>query len=122
MSSHDEIERQCIGDLEALPSGRFQYSIRNARNGMELGTVRICDDHRLEATNLTGGFTGVYRSLTEAMEALDSGVIDVSTQISQTAPDKVPAREHSNAGSSARMRPIRRGVYVDLTSRRRAAP
>jgi hypothetical protein len=122
MSSKEELERLCIGELEALPSGRFQYSIRNARSGTELGTVRICDDHRLETTSLTGGFTGVHRTLAEAMEALSSGVVNGFTPSSPAASDSVPAPEHQEPASSARMRPIRRGVYVDLASRRRAAP
>lgn len=122
MSSKEALEGLCIGELEALPSGRFQYSIRNARNGMELGTVRICEDHRLEATSLTRGFTGVHRTLAEAMQALDSAVIYGFTPSSQAAPDSVAASDYPKLASSARMRPIRRGIYVDLTSRRRAAP
>jgi hypothetical protein len=122
MSSKEELEPLRIGELEALPSGRFQYSVRIARSGRELGAVRVCDDHRFEATTSTGSFSGVHRSLAEAMEALASGAMDGTAQKPAAAPVPVPAPDHPKPAPLARIRPVRRGIYVGLTARRSAAP
>lgn len=118
MSRHEELEPLRIGRLEARPTGPFQYSVRIVRSGRELGAVRLCDDHRFEATTGTGSFAGVHRTLVEAMEALASGTMDDTAQ----APEARPAPVHRNPAPLGRIRPVRRGVYVGLAARRSAAP
>ena len=122
MSRLEELEPLRIGGLEALPSGRFQYSVRVVRSGRELGAVRLCDDHRFEATTPTGSFAGVHRTLVEAMEALASGAVDDTAQTPEASPAPAPAPIHRNPAPSGRIRPVRRGVYVGLMARRSAAP
>lgn len=119
MNRKEELEPLCLGDFEAHPSGRFQYSVRVACSGRELGAVRVCDDHRFEATTGTGSFAGVHRALAEAMEAVASGAMD-GTVLAPAAPAPVP--ESRRPAPSARIRPIRRGIYSGLTARRSAAP
>jgi hypothetical protein len=122
MSSKEEFEPLRIGELEARPSGRFQYSVRIARSGREMGAVRVCDDHHFEATTMTGSFAGIHRTLAEAMDALASGTMDGTAHTPAAAPGPVPAAELRKPAPSARIRPVRRGIYVGLAARRSAAP
>ena len=121
MSRLEELEPLRIGGLEALPTGRFQYSVRVVRSGRELGAVRLCDDHRFEATTRTGSFAGVHRTLVEAMEALASGAVEDTAKTPEASPAPAPAPIR-NPAPSGRVRPVRRGVYVGLMARRSAAP
>jgi hypothetical protein len=118
MSAREELEPLRIDELEARPSGGFQYSVRVVRSGRELGSVSVCDDHRFEATSRTGIFAGVHRTLAEAMDALASGAMDGTAGTPAVA--AVPAQR--NPAPSGRLRPVRRGIYVGLTARRSAAP
>ncbi|MDO2932982.1 hypothetical protein Q2T94_01505 [Paeniglutamicibacter sulfureus] len=122
MSRHEELEPLRIDGLEALPTGRFQYSVRVVRSGRELGAVRLCDDHRFEATTRTGSFAGVHRTLAEAMEALASGAMDDTAQVPEARPAPDPAPVHRNPTPLGRIRPVRRGVYIGLKASRSAAP
>ncbi len=122
MSSKEELVPLRIGELEALPSGRFRYSVRIARSGRELGTVRVCDDRRFEATTRTGNFAGVHRTLAEAMDALASGAMDGTILASAAPPAPAPEPESRKPAPLARIRPVRRGIYLGLTARRSAAP
>lgn len=118
MSGIEGLEPLRIDGLEAMPSGRFQYSVRATGSGRELGTVRVCDDHRFEATTKTGSFVGVHRTLTEAMQALAS----LATEGTAQPPAAETPRAYPKSEPLGRIRPVRRGIYIGLTSRRRAAP
>lgn len=122
MSRNEDLEPLRIGRLEARPTGRFQYSVRVIEGGRELGAVRLCDDHRFEATTGIGSFAGVHRTLVEAMEALASGAMDGTDQRPEAGSAADPAPVPRNLAPLGRIRPVRRGVYVGLTARRSAAP
>lgn len=70
MSTQEELKTLVINEIEVLPSGRFLYLVHHAGTGRDLGSIRLCKDHRMEAVTRNGRLAGVHRTLEEAVDSL----------------------------------------------------
>lgn len=87
MATREELAPVTIQGIEALPSGRFLYLVHHAETGQDLGSIRICDDRRLEAITPTGHFAGVHKTVAEAVDSLS-----LAAEIHQRPPREYATR------------------------------
>jgi hypothetical protein len=70
MTGRAALQPLSINGIEARPAGSAHYDVRVAATHRSLGGVRVCDDGRYEAVDGAGGFAGVHKTLSEALQRL----------------------------------------------------